>query len=65
MREFRDYLEERKYSPECVCILARRHDFGDDKALADRVFKLDEFNQEYLDLRDDFESLQIDLLNFS
>ena len=61
LREFGDYLVEKKYHPECVCIVARRHDFGDDRALASRVFKLDELNRKYLDLRDDFESFQLEV----
>jgi phenylacetic acid degradation operon negative regulatory protein len=61
LREVRDYLETKRLYPECVCILARRHDFGDDRALASKVFNLVDLNVEYLKLAHEFDNLQIEI----
>lgn len=57
MREVQDLLEAKGLYPGCVCITARRHDFGDDKALAYSVFKLGDFNAEYRILMEKFKEL--------
>lgn len=58
MREIQEFLETKKLFPACVCLTARRDDFGDDRWLASQVFKLDEINTEYKILTEKFEELR-------
>lgn len=46
-QEINQYLQSKKLFPSCVCLVARRTDLGDDKALANRAWRLDELNKEY------------------
>lgn len=46
-QEINQYLQAKKLFPSCVCLVARRSDLGDDRALANRVWRLEELNQEY------------------
>lgn len=57
MQEMNEYLRAKKLFPACVCLRGRRADFGDDKALASQVFKLEKLNQEYERVGDLIEEL--------
>jgi phenylacetic acid degradation operon negative regulatory protein len=46
-QEINQYLVSKKLFPSCVCLVARRADLGDDRVLANKVWQLDELNEEY------------------
>lgn len=46
-QEISQYFESKKLSPSCVCLTARLSDLGDNKALAAKVWRLNELNEEY------------------
>lgn len=56
-QEINKYLISKKLFPSCVCFVAQRSDLGDDKALAERVWRLDELNDEYHEFINDCQEL--------
>lgn len=46
-QEINQYLQSRRLFPSCACLVARRSDLGDDKALAKKVWHLNEFDEKY------------------
>lgn len=59
--EVRRYLESNKLTPYCAVLIASRADLGDDKALARRVWQLDDLGERYVDLVDHCESVEDEL----
>lgn len=56
-QEINQYLVSKGLFPSCVCLVARRSDLGDDKALANKVWKLDDLNDDYQDFIDNCQKL--------
>ncbi|MFZ5366236.1 MAG: CRISPR-associated endonuclease Cas2 [Patescibacteria group bacterium] len=52
-QEINQYLVSKKLSQEAVCLVAQRSDLGDDRALANYVWKLGKLNEEYRDFFED------------
>ena len=59
-QEINQYLVAKELSPHCVCLMARRADLGDDRELANTVWKLDKINEAYRDFIDECEWLMRD-----
>lgn len=48
-QEINQYLVSKRLFPACVCLVARRSGLGDDVALANKIWQLDELNEKYDD----------------
>lgn len=56
-QEINQYFVSKKLSPWAVCLVARRADLGNDRLLANKVWKLDELNEEYQDFIEDCQKI--------
>ncbi len=52
-QEINQYLQAKHLFPSAVCLVARQGDLGDDRALANRVWKLDDLNDDYQEFIED------------
>lgn len=56
-QEINQYLQAKKLFPAAICLVARQGDLGDDKVLANKIWQLDDLNDNYQDFIDDCERL--------
>jgi len=46
-KEINEYFQTNKMESSCVCLVAKRSDMGDDRQLAEKIWRLDDLNDEY------------------
>lgn len=56
--EINGYLKSNNLYSSCVCLVAKRSDLGDEKALAEKVWQLEKLNDEYEELTSDCQRLE-------
>jgi len=57
-QEINQYFQAKRLFPFCICLVARRSGLGDDRALANKVWRLDELNEEYDDFLNECQKLE-------